>query len=91
MFNRLTPNEKFIKPTSCSEDFPLNDGAVAFLSFEGEKVLNGGLPIIVANSEPLDPLPTFDSNDLDCDGIDNEDEILGCEENPDPFCTGNGF
>jgi len=90
MTNRETPNGKFLKPTSCSEDFPLNDGAVAFLSLAGEKVLELGLPIIVANSELLEPLPTFDSNDLDCDGINNEDEILGCEEDPDPFCTGNG-
>jgi len=75
MQNRQTPNEKFLKPTSCSEDFPLNDGAVAFESSGGEKVIVNDLPVIVAVSGPLDPLPTVDPNDLDCDGVDNIDDM----------------
>jgi len=74
------------KPTTCDPDFVVNDGAIA----TSVEVDINGIPVFVEQSNDL-TINAEDPNDLDCDGIDFEDEIPGCEEDPDPFCTGNGF
>lgn len=69
------------KPTSCG-DLDLNDGAVAYASELGEKILvevEPGIfePIVIDVSDPI-TLEAVDPDDLDCDGVPNaEDLCLG--------------
>jgi len=66
------------KPTSCGP-LPLNDGAVAYASFQGEKMLEEvgpGIfePIVIDVSNTI-TLEAVDPDDLDCDGVPNEEDF----------------
>jgi len=69
------------KPTTCDPEFVVNDGAIA----TSVEVDINGIPVFVIQSNDL-IINAEDLNDLDCDGIENDNEALGCIENPNPLC-----